>query len=325
MAAYATDLPMLPVHQNATGNFDDDSFISKCDQAQKVDESSYKYMRVSLTQTQTHDAAKTSRLTENKRRYRARRKEYILDLERRIAESREQEIKATMEVQFAARKVVVENGWLKELLRQAGFTDEDIHIWVKREHCGGDADGADCTRRQGSDYGGGKASSSGKNSRMREMGQAGEIPESTNPPSIIEDPLVNEPNSHHPDSDRAMAPSVVLATTEAPGAGPVETHTCHDKQITPCKILSRLAENPAADVTQIPIPPSSNDPPKDAAYHGGDVECGKAYEMLMRYATSEEKMDHIARALEGGCSSTGNGGCAVKKNVVWETLDNLSG
>ncbi|EEU33635.1 uncharacterized protein NECHADRAFT_19942, partial [Fusarium vanettenii 77-13-4] len=63
---------------------------------------------------------------ENKRRYRARRKEYVSDLERRLAEAREQGVKATTEVQSAARKVVEENGQLRDLLRLAGFADEDI-------------------------------------------------------------------------------------------------------------------------------------------------------------------------------------------------------
>ena len=47
--------------------------------------------------------------------------------------------------------------------------------------------------------------------------------------------------------------------------------------------------------------------------------------MLMRYATSEEKMDHVARALEAGCTPTGQGGCAVRKKVVWEVLDGMCG
>lgn len=291
--------------------------------------------------TQTPDAAKTSRLTENKRRYRARRKEYILDLERGLAEAREQGIKATTEVQLAARKVVVENGRLRDLLQLAGFADEDIDIWARREHCGDCAYGADCARRReigqkaklcltftagqkGAAMEGQKISSSSKNNKKREMGQAREIPESTNTPSSTEEPLVSEPNFHRPDSDTTTASSVPPATTEAPATVLVETPTCHDKQVMPCKLLSRLAENPAADITQIPVPPSSFDSLEDATHHGG-VECGKAYEMLLQYVTSEEKMDHIARVLEGGCFSTGSGGCAVKKNVVWEALDSMSG
>jgi hypothetical protein len=92
----------------------------------------------------------------------------------------------------------------------------------------------------------------------------------------------------------------------------------------PCKLLSRLAENPSADITQLPIPPGPVGIQETADNEGG-VECGKAYEMLIRYATSEEKLDGISQALERGCVSNGKGGCAVKKKVVWQVLDDLSG
>ncbi len=95
--------------------------------------------------------------------------------------------------------------------------------------------------------------------------------------------------------------------------------------MSPCKLVTRLAENPAADITQVPVPPSSVDSLQDAACHGGDVECRKAYEMLMRYATSEEKIDYIAQELESGCTANGKGGCAVKSKVVWKALDDMCG
>jgi hypothetical protein len=43
--------------------------------------------------------------------------------------------------------------------------------------------------------------------------------------------------------------------------------------------------------------------------------------MLIQYATSEEKMDKIAVALESGCTPSATGGCKVKKSVVWKLLD----
>jgi hypothetical protein len=98
-----------------------------------------------------------------------------------------------------------------------------------------------------------------------------------------------------------------------------------ERGIPPCKLLSLLAENPNADITQLAVRPAP-DPLRDTTLAEGDVECGKAYEMLMRYATSEEKMDYVARALEAGCTSTGKGGaCAVKKEVLWEALDGMCG
>jgi hypothetical protein len=54
------------------------------------------------------------------------------------------------------------------------------------------------------------------------------------------------------------------------------------------------------------------------------VECSKAYKMLIHYATSEEKMDDIAKALETGCTPMKGGGCKVKSSTILRTLDNIN-
>ncbi|KAK4112656.1 hypothetical protein N656DRAFT_708738 [Canariomyces notabilis] len=239
------------------------------------------------------DAARTSRLTENKRRYRARRKEYVADLERRLEEMRVQGINATAQVQLAARKVVAENGRLRELLQLAGFTAEDIDLWAKSEHA--DYKGLAMQREN--------AASPQKDEGKRRIKTAGTLPGCTGTSSNAMEPVVT-PKSHQ--SPHSMA----------------ETATCP----SPCKLLSLLAENPSADITQVTAHPRSIDPPAATTQdEGGDVECGKAYEMLMQYATSEKKMDYIARALEAGCTPTKPGACAVKKKVIWEALDNMCG
>lgn len=288
------------------------------------------------------DATRTSRLTENKRRYRARQKEYVADLERRLAEARVQGINATTQVQLAARKVVAENGRIRELLRLAGFADEDIDVWAKPNHGGNKADGADCTRRReieqkarlcatfaaghkGLAMEGEKTGPSRKTNRKKEIGAAVNTPESTDTPSSV-DELVVAPGSHKSsDSDAGMATCPTPATNEARTAAQAETSASRGGGVRPCKLLSLLAENPTADITQVTAHLSSVDLPQGTALGEGGVECGKAYEMLMRYATSEEKMDYVARALETGCTSTGKGVCAVKKKVIWEALDGICG
>lgn len=301
-------------------------------------------------------------MTENKRRYRARQKEYVADLERRLAESRAQEIKATTEVQLAARKVVAENGRLRELLQLAGFAREEIDVWAKRGDCQGEAGAADLAPRLveieqkarlsaafSTGHKGALAAEGGRtcsprresNHRKREVvGVAGHMPERVDAPSSSQEPLVEPGSSHNSPSSDDAATVQVACSAPAPSEAPAATHAeetvaSRDGQVAgrPCKLLSLLAENPAADLTQVQVPaarPSSaDDPLQDQTAQGreeGDVECGRAYEMLMRYATSEEKMDRVARALEAGCVSTGqHGGCAVKKKAIWEALDGMCG
>lgn len=296
----------------------------------------------------TFDAARTSRLTENKRRYRARQKEYVADLERRLVEARSRGIEATKEVQLAARKVAAENGRLRELLRLAGFADEDIDVWTKREQCGDKMDTKDCTRKREIEqkarlraaFTAGpkgltpeeKTCPSMKNIREGEFraAETRNIPRNADTPSSTEKPLA-EPGSLNasPDSDATMDACLTALPSgapPAPQAGSAGTCPSGGREVrSPCKLLSLLAENPAADITQVPVHPSAVDPLQDTAHRDGDVECGKAYEMLMQYATSEEKMDYVSRTLEAGCTSTGQGGCAVKKKVIWEALDSMCG
>jgi hypothetical protein len=125
--------------------------------------------------------------------------------------------------------------------------------------------------------------------------------------------------------------SHIAGTSQVPEAE-TSSGTCHDaKRIIPsCKLLSRLAENPAADITQAGshLPSSSDgDSPQDArvSQRGAGIECRKAYDMLIRFATTEEKMDTIARALESGCTKNGKVGCAVKTEVVLHALDGMCG
>jgi hypothetical protein len=55
----------------------------------------------------------------------------------------------------------------------------------------------------------------------------------------------------------------------------------------------------------------------------GDVECSRAYQMVMPFATSNDKMEAISLKLKEGCSiDKERGGCKVKANVMWEVLDN---
>jgi hypothetical protein len=124
--------------------------------------------------------------------------------------------------------------------------------------------------------------------------------------------------------------SVESTISEAPPT-PVSVTTCQSSfqqaqspeyARAPCKLVTLLAENPAADITQVSLDTHLNSRPKQPKNQDADgIECSAAYSMLMRHATSGEKMDRIAAALESGCTPSAGGGCRVKKGVVWKTLD----
>jgi hypothetical protein len=115
----------------------------------------------------------------------------------------------------------------------------------------------------------------------------------------------------HQDASNRLANSCSSESLEKPP----------DSTIPPCKLLSILAGNPRADITQIPLPPNSD---RTTCVSNEDgVECSRAYKMLIHYATSEEKMDDIAKALEDGCTPMKGGGCKVKSSTILSTLDKV--
>lgn len=67
---------------------------------------------------------------EVQRRSRARRKEYIEDLEKRVRQYERDGIKVTTEVQAAARKVAEENFWLHSLLEKHGISPVEIKDYL---------------------------------------------------------------------------------------------------------------------------------------------------------------------------------------------------
>lgn len=67
---------------------------------------------------------------ENKRRYRARQREYVESLQQRLAETRDQQVAGMREVQLAAQKVVNDNIRLRALLRLKDVNDAVVESWL---------------------------------------------------------------------------------------------------------------------------------------------------------------------------------------------------
>lgn len=79
-----------------------------------------------------------SRLRENQRRSRARKKEYLVSLEARFQACQRTGIEANVEIQVAAKKVVRENKLLRAMLNRRGVTDAEINKTLKEGGEGSD-------------------------------------------------------------------------------------------------------------------------------------------------------------------------------------------
>ncbi|KAK0119754.1 hypothetical protein ONS95_011188 [Cadophora gregata] len=78
------------------------------------------------------EKANLARIRDNQRRSRARRKEYLQELESRLRQCELQGVEASSEIQSAARRVAEENKKLRALLAQHGVRDESIEVYLQR-------------------------------------------------------------------------------------------------------------------------------------------------------------------------------------------------
>ncbi|KAK7204101.1 hypothetical protein BZA70DRAFT_268511 [Myxozyma melibiosi] len=87
-----------------------------------------------------------ARIRENQRRSRARKREYVSDLESKIKGCQEEGLQLNIQIQRVARRVVEENKKLRELLAQVGIDEwtvedylksksgEDFQSWITQRH-----------------------------------------------------------------------------------------------------------------------------------------------------------------------------------------------
>ncbi|KAH7089258.1 hypothetical protein FB567DRAFT_328778 [Paraphoma chrysanthemicola] len=80
-------------------------------------------------------AQNLARIRDNQRRSRARRKEYLQELEAKIRSCEQVGIEASSEIQLAARKVLDENKKLRSLLHERGVSEPEVVVAL-----GGSAD-----------------------------------------------------------------------------------------------------------------------------------------------------------------------------------------
>ncbi|KAH6692459.1 hypothetical protein F5X68DRAFT_188126 [Plectosphaerella plurivora] len=87
--------------------------------------------RARKSSAQTKDPANASRIRDNQRRSRARRKEYVEELQRQVQEYEKQGVQASLDIQKAARDVSIENSRLRTLLSHRGVSAPEIDAYLR--------------------------------------------------------------------------------------------------------------------------------------------------------------------------------------------------
>ncbi|KAH9216590.1 hypothetical protein DL95DRAFT_522669 [Leptodontidium sp. 2 PMI_412] len=275
------------------------------------------------------DPGRAARLRDNKRRFRSRRKEYVTDLERSLRELREQGVQATIEVQLSARRVARENVRLRQLLRYFGVDENVVHSWIQQDENDINETVVCSKRPQEESAQITFSKSDGKKQDNTNGTSADNLP---SPQPAIPKPDLKEAESaaqclasmsclpskrHHRTSPDKACISETSSTTQQTRIEETSSTT----PLAPCKLITHLAANPHADITQMPTAIDGRD-----EVDGVDgVQCSRAYQMLMQFATTEEKIDTIALALESGCVANKGpgGGCKVQNKFLWKALDDI--
>lgn len=280
------------------------------------------------------------RLRENKRRNRARQKEYTADLERRLRHFEQEGVRATIEIQCAAKKVAEDNIYLRELLLVIGIDRSAVNDWITRRRSSNDA--KDIGRSHCHEITTGDSISNKGKQRDPSSGPSSP-PQCSLPYNTVcqssSCPLSDSIPKSADHSSATTEDSQVSGRFSSPGRNKSTSEkrqedSSHDAELppnepstpgegyspppsAPCKLLSRLAADPGSDVSTI-LAGAETEQKADSAE--GGLPCESAYKLLMRYATSEEKMEALARSLEEGCVSNSGGGCKVKNETVSQAL-----
>ncbi|GFG24088.1 hypothetical protein IFM61606_03987 [Aspergillus udagawae] len=282
---------------------------------------------------------RTLRLRENKRRNRARQKEYTADLERRLRKFEQEGVRATVEIQTAAKKVAEENIYLRELLLVLGIDRLSVNDWITRRRSpDGAKDSHQCHEVAGDRIcnKGKEGPSCAPSSQLQCSLPCNTVCQSSSCP--LSDSIPKPADHSSSTAEDSQVPDMFSSPGRSKSTSDSRQETsCHDAGLAPdeprtpgegssrpppapCKLLTRLAANPASDVSTIL---AGLETEQKADRVEGGLPCESAYKLLMRYATSEEKIEALARSLEEGCVPNSSGGCKVKNQTVSQALLDL--
>lgn len=272
-------------------------------------------------------------------------------------------VRATIEVQQSAKKVIHENKRLRALLRRVGVDEDTIDRSVA-EHGGEGGDESDGWRqricsRTGVRGTGVPADPMVGDLRLQKHSTVGAV---TTSAPLLEQERINlalpAPKEHR-ERDPSDVNEFLQASSEpstlaghrppvdvtrpllnsSQGSGDLESqHRCRrisqsatsvpetsskSHPPAPCKLLTRLAADPGADIRQIPT--ESDEGEFDPTRAPDGISCSSAYRMLMHHATTESKLDAVAHVHEQGCvpSAKPGQGCMVKDKTIWKALDDI--
>jgi hypothetical protein len=261
--------------------------------------------------------ASAARIRDNQRRSRARRKEYLEDMQKKLHEYERQGVQATLDMQQAARDVALENDALRLMLQRRGVSVDDITAFV---HAFAAANGASTPQ-----------SSHDLDLGQKTLGLKAVAPEEHAPANSYCTPAIRTPPEYGPTqymspayTDVVLPPVQAVETDDSSGVDKlaVLAHAsarqgcCSSK--TTCTVPPEPSQAPSPAATVMSFSQHQSTSPESMAQHSPlEMSCSQAARII---ADMQGHGDYGLTKSALGCGASQE--CMVKNAVVFHMLDN---
>ncbi|KAJ5384640.1 hypothetical protein N7517_002551 [Penicillium concentricum] len=245
------------------------------------------------TKDQKKKVERLARVRENQRKSRARKQEYVNELEQRLAVCKEQAQQKDIEHRLATQKVEAENQHLKALLGSLGVSSASVQQYLQEADTGANTNRKVAIPAIQRVEGKNPLSPSRRHTRRSNLSMTvprvyKEEPETTEMPTAV---------------NSTCASTVVQPIDQSPKQTPQE----EDPALCGCR-----------SERQIPETVSDEDVLNSTL-------CAIAEEMINQYNTKGVDVDEIRRQIWSGFRGGANGtGCRVQNHILFQVLDDIS-
>ncbi|OQE30427.1 hypothetical protein PENFLA_c003G05596 [Penicillium flavigenum] len=299
------------------------------------------------TKDQKKNAERLARVRENQRKSRARKQEYVNELEQRLAVYKEQAHQKDIEHRLATQKVEAENRHLRALLGSLGVSSASVQQYLQEADTGANINRKVAIPAIQRVEGENPLSLSRRDARRSNLSMAvprvyKEEPETTELPTAVSSAcssIVVQPMDQ-PEAARNACTSTVVQPTDQPE---VARSACASTMVQSTEQREAVRSACAPAVMQpTDQPPKQTPQEEDPALCGCRTDgenpetlsdedvlnstlCAIAEEMINQYNTKGVDVDEIRRRIWSGFRAGANGtGCRVQNHILFQVLDDIS-
>ncbi|CAG8888167.1 unnamed protein product [Penicillium egyptiacum] len=278
---------------------------------------------------QKKNAERLARVRENQRKSRARKQEYVNELEQRLAVYKEQAHQKDIEHRLATQKVEAENRHLKALLASLGVSGASVQQYLQEADTGANINrkvAIPAIQRVGGDN---PLSLARRDTRRSNLSMAvprvyKEEPETTEIPAAVSSACAStavQPTDQPEAARSACGPTMVQQTDQPEAVGGACGSTVVQQTDEPPQQAPQ-EEDPALCGCRSDRQNRETVSDEDVL---NSTLCAIAEEMINQYNTKGVDVDEIRRRIWSGFRAGANGtGCRVQNHILFQVLDDIS-